>query len=101
MWARWLLAIGLGLVLLYVGVLHGLVRQDISRSREDEIEHVTGRQAVLAGWGISLAGLALVVLGVSTALSWRLSVGFYLLWLLAGAGVLIFFMAIRRPARSG
>lgn len=98
MWARWVLAIGLGLVLLYVGVVPGLLRQDISRGNDGVTEHITGKSAALAGAGIGTAGFALVVLGVTTALSLHLAVAFYLLWALFGAGVLTFFLAIgRRP----
>ncbi|HEY9289055.1 MAG TPA: hypothetical protein VIT43_13645 [Candidatus Dormibacteraeota bacterium] len=96
MWARWVLAIGLGLVLLYIGLVHGLLRQDISRTTDDGPQHITGKPATLAGSGIAAAGLALIVLGVTTALSWRLAAASYLLWALFGAGVATFFLALRR-----
>lgn len=94
MWARWVLAIGLGTVLLYIGIVHGLLRQDISRSSPRGPEHVTGKPAALAGAAIGLAGLALIALGAMTALSWRLGLMFYGLWLVVGLGVGGFFLAL-------
>ncbi|HYM51237.1 MAG TPA: hypothetical protein VET65_11800 [Candidatus Limnocylindrales bacterium] len=102
MWARWVLAIGLGALLLYIGVVHGLIRQDISRSRRGEVEHVRGEPARVGGAAIALAGLALVALGVSTALAWpRPWPVFYGLWLVVGLGVGGFFLALsgRLPLR--
>jgi len=72
MWARWVLAIGLGGILLYVGVWRGLVRQDISRSSPSGPTHVRGRPAAVAGIGIALAGLALIALGAITAMAWQI-----------------------------
>lgn len=98
MWARWVLAIGLGGLLLYVGVVHGLIRRDISRSRqrgtERATEHVTGTRAAAAGAAIALAGLALVALGSMTALAWQAPPVFYTLWAIAGLGVGAFFLAL-------
>ena len=95
MWARWVLAIGLGLLLLYVGIVHGLVRRDISRSGSRGPTHVTGGRAVVAGAGIGLAGLALVALGATTALSWHAQLLFYGLWAIAGLGTVVFFLYVR------
>jgi hypothetical protein len=95
MWARWVLAIGLGIVLLYVGIVHGLVRRDISRSSAGGTTHVRGGRAAVAGAGIGLSGLALVALGATTALSWNAHLLFYGLWALAGLGTVVFFLYAR------
>jgi hypothetical protein len=94
MWARWVLAIGLGAVLLYIGIVHGLLRHDISRSSPKGPEHVTGKPAAVAGAAIGLAGLALIALGAVTAVSWRIGFLFYGLWLIVGLGVGGFFLAL-------
>jgi hypothetical protein len=95
MWARWVLAIGLGGVLTYVGVVQGLIRQSISRSTAAGPEHVRGRRAVKAGAGIAAAGLALMLLGLITALSWHAQLVVYGLWVVIGLGVATFFFALR------
>ena len=94
MWARWVLAIGLGGILLYVGVWHGLVRQDISRSSPSGPTHLRGRPAAAAGVGIAVAGLALITLGATTAMAWPIGLLSYSLWAIAGLGVAAFFLAI-------
>lgn len=94
MWARWVLAIGLGAVLIYIGIVHGLLRRDISRSSPKGTEHITGRPAAVAGAAIGLAGLALTALGALTAMSWHVGFLFYGLWLLVGMGVGGFFLAL-------
>jgi hypothetical protein len=94
-WARWVLAIGLGAILLYVGVVHGLIRRDISRSKAGATVHVRGGRAALAGSAIGIAGLALVALGGMTALSWHAQLLFYGLWAIAGLGTAAFFYALR------
>jgi len=95
MWARWVLAIGLGSLLLYVGVVHGLVRRDISRSSSRGPAHVTGARAAVAGTAIGIAGLALIALGAMTALSWHAQILFYGLWAVAGLGAVTFFLYAR------
>jgi hypothetical protein len=95
MWARWVLAIGLGIVLAYIGVVHGLVRQSISRSTAAGPEHIRGRRAVTAGGGIAGAGLALILLGLVTAVSWHAQPVVYGLWVVVGLGIAIFFFSLR------
>ena len=94
MWARWVLAIALGGILLYVGVWHGLIRQDISRSSPSGPSHIRGKPAAVAGRGIGLAGLALITLGGITAMAWPIGLLSYGLWAIAGLGVAAFFLAI-------
>ena len=94
MWARWVLAIALGGTLLYVGVWHGLVRQDISRSSPSGPTHIRGKPAAVAGAGIGLAGLALMALGGVTAMAWQIGLLSYGLWAITGLGVAAFFLAI-------
>jgi hypothetical protein len=95
MWARWVLAIGLGIVLAYIGVVHGLVRQSISRSTAAGPEQIRGRRAVTAGGGIAGAGLALILLGLLTAVSWHAQPVIYGLWVVVGLGIAIFFFSLR------
>ena len=95
MWARWVLAIGLGGVLTYVGVVQGLIRQSISSSTAAGTQYTGGRRAAMAGGGIAAAGVALILLGLITALSWHVQPVIYGLWVVIGLGIATFFFALR------
>ena len=97
MWARWVLAIGLGGVLSYIGVVQGLIRQSISRSTAGGTQYIRGRRATAAGGGIATAGLALILLGLITALSWHAQLVVYGLWVVIGIGIATFFFVLRGP----
>ena len=96
MWARWVLAIGLGAVMFYLGLVHGVLRQDITRTSDSgSVEHLGGPRAIRAGAGIAVAGLALIVLGAITALAWKSQLLNYALWAIIAAGVATFFLSLR------